>query len=127
MPKFVLSGATGLLIKGNIDIDTRSFVAVPVGGGRFASVRAASWRLSQPDLRQHTGLTRVHASVLVPEVIRRGNKWVAVSGRAALDHYFSTGRHLGIFDSDKNAVRYAVRLHNEQAAAAARRRKARTR
>jgi hypothetical protein len=121
MPKFILPGAKGLLVKGNIDIDARSFVAVPVGGGAFASVRSTSWELRQPELRQRTGLTREAAEVLVPEIIRVGHKWVAVTGSHSLAHYRKTGRHLGIFDTAGNATAYATRLHLQQAGAAKKR------
>lgn len=128
MPKFVLSGASGLLVKGNIDIDARSFVAVPAGNGQFASVRSVSWHMSRDELMKREKLDRPQgAEVLVPTVIRRGSKWVIVHARGGLDHYLRTGRHLGIFDTPKNATAYANRLHLEQAAAAQKRRRARNR
>lgn len=119
MAKFVLSGATGLLVPGNIDIDMRSFVAVPIGNGQFASVRSVSWHLEPDELIHRFGndLGRPinGAEVLVPTVIRRGHKWDIVNDRGALAHFQSTGRHLGIFDDAHHATQYANRLHQEQA------------
>jgi len=124
MPTFILpGGGAGLLVRGNIDIDARSFVAVPVGNGQFASVRTVSWHLNQDRLPSSIRAKRPRgAEVLVPTVIRRGGKWVIVHDKGALSHYYSTGRHLGIFDTPAHATSYANRLHQQQAAAAKKRR-----
>lgn len=125
MGKFVLSGATGLLVRGNIDIDMRSFVMVPVGGGRFASVRSVSWHLEPDELIDRFGsdLGRPTngAEVLVPTVVRGPGKWLIVHASGALDHFLRTGRHLGVFDDAHHATQYANRLHQEQAAEGKRR------
>jgi hypothetical protein len=48
--------------------------------------------------------------VLVPTVV--GGK--LLSNREAMDHYYRTREHLGIFDNWQNADAYAAWLHNEQ-------------
>ena len=115
MPRFVLPPPNpGLLIRGTIDIDARLKVAVPVGGGKFASVRTVSWHL-EPNYPLIRRLRRPQgAEILVPTVIARNGKWVVVSDRTALNHALSTGRHLGIFDTPAHATKYAIRLHLEQ-------------
>lgn len=131
MAKFVLSGATGLLVRGNIDIDARSFVAVPTGNGGFASVRTVSWHLEPDELVKRFGSDLGRpvngAEVLVPTVIRQGHKWAIVHATGALAHFRRTGRHLGIFDDAHHAVQYGTRLHQEQAREGRRRMRAATR
>jgi len=137
MPKYVLPGATGLLVRGNIDIDARSYVAVPVGGGKFASVRATSWWIAEGEdpndfaavgeVYRHWRIKRpprrgFWPNILVPEVIRVGHQWKAVPGKRAFAHAMKTGRHLGIFDTPSHATIYANKLHLMQAAAGKRHR-----
>jgi hypothetical protein len=116
MARFVLPGHwPGLLKRGNIDIDARLKVAVPVGGGRIASVLSVSWQL-EPEVARQYGIRRPKGcEVLVPMVIRRGNKWVTISARGALDHFFHTGQNLGFFDDAHHATFYGNHLHVEQA------------
>ena len=123
MPLFVLPGSNpGLLVRGNIDIDARSFVAVPVGNGKFASVQTVSWHVEADELARYGVRRPQGGEVLVPTVIRMGNKWGIISARGALDHYFKTGRMLGIFDTPAHATSYARRLHLQQEAAGRKRR-----
>jgi hypothetical protein len=114
MTRFVLGGAAGLLKRGTIDIDARLKVAVPVGGGKFASVRSVSGHLN-PEQCRHFGLRNPPqngAELLVPTVIPAGSgRWRVVSVDAAFSHAWSSGRHLGIFDTVAHANTYANRLH----------------
>lgn len=116
MTRFVLpGGGAGLLKKGNIDIDARLKVAVPVGNGQFASVRTVSWHLP-PDIARKYGVRRPGGcEVLVPTVIASGGKWKIIHARGALDHFLRTGESLGFFDTPAHATAYANRLHLEQA------------
>ncbi len=37
-----------------------------------------------------------------------------VDEKSAIDHYYRTGDHLGMFDSPQDADKYAIELHNQQ-------------
>ncbi len=118
MPRFVLPGATGLLVRGNIDIEARALVKVPAGGGKFASVLTCGWHLEPDELLHRYRIRRPNgAEVLCPQVIRGAKKWLIVSAEGALSHYRRTGLHLGIFDTSGHAESYGQRLHLEQQAA----------
>lgn len=102
MAMFVLPGPNpGLLVRGNIDLLHRPLVVRK--DGSVSTVDSASSEFPLPG--------HPHAEMLFPTVVGKA----VVSGAAAFAHARSTGRHLGIFDSFKNADRYAVRLHNQQA------------
>lgn len=82
---------------GNINLHNRPVVQ---NGDDVSTVRSKSWNI---DGRE----------VLLPTVSDDGR---LLSDKEALDQYYRTGRHLGIFDSPEAADAYARRLHNEQAA-----------
>lgn len=94
--RFVVGRPRGLLRIGNIDLYRRPSVRAPEGG--CSSVRSVFWGIDG-------------AQVLMPTVV--GNR--VVSDRAALQEYFRTGRHLGIFNSVNNARIYSRTLHLQQA------------
>ena len=79
---------------GNIDLHSRK--KVPVDGG-FATVRSMSFN---EDGRE----------VLVPTAV--GGK--ILSDDDAINHYRTTGKHLGKFSTPHQATRYAERLHRQQ-------------
>ena len=89
--------ATGLVTPGNIDLSKRP--VVKNADGSISTVRSMSFEENGKE-------------VLVPTVGEDGR---IMSDQEAVDAYHKTGRHLGIFDTEKNATAYAERLHQDQA------------
>lgn len=89
-PKF-----KGLVEEGNIDLNNRPIVKN--NDGSISTVRSMSVEMDG----QH---------ILIPTVV--GNK--VVSDKEAFKHFQETGEHLGIFDNQKDADKYAQKLHKDQ-------------
>ena len=98
-PLYVTGKPSGLLEKGNIDINNRPIVKN--SDGSISTVRSISITIDG-------GKT-----VLLPTIGPNGEKW---TDEQAIDSFRNTGKHLGIFDSIENADKYADSLHNQQAA-----------
>src|SRR5678816_3529242 len=90
-------GIPGLIAPGNIDLYNRPQVVNP--DGSISTVRSMSTNINGKE-------------VLMPTVI--GNR--VVSDQEAIQHYLSTGQHLGIFSDPESATKYAIQLHNDYAA-----------
>lgn len=91
------SSIKGLITPGNIDLLNRPQVANP--DGTVSTVRSIT-------------IEQDGKFYLIPTVI--GNK--VVSNKEAIDSFNKTGKHLGVFDTEANADKYAQQLHNQQAA-----------
>lgn len=119
MPQFIIpGGASGLLVRGNIDLEIRKLPLIHNKDGTISSVRSSCWTFHQGD---DTGRIRIPPNVrnrpkgfglAIPDVISQGGKWKVVSSKQALNHALSTGRHLGVFDDTHHACQYTVALHN---------------
>ena len=83
--------------KGTIDLNNRK--AVKNQDGSISTERSFSF------YDEDTG-----KEVLVPTVINGK----IVSDNEAIDHYYKTGAHLGMFDTPNEADRYAEALHRRQ-------------
>lgn len=85
------------LVPGNIDLNKRP--KVPVGKGEFATVYSMSF---SPD-GQH--------EVLIPTVSDDGRM---MTEDEAVQTFYRTGRHLGVFADPQSATDYAKRLSERQ-------------
>lgn len=88
---------TGLLAIGNIDLYSRP--RVDNGDGTYSTVRSMSF--GDENGRE----------ILIPTVSDDGR---IMSDDEAINNYYQTGKHLGIFNSPDNATAYAERLHELQ-------------
>jgi len=91
--------APGLIASGNIDLNSRPVVRNP--DGTISTVRSMSFGDEQG------------REVLVPTVSDSGQ---VLSNQQAIDQYYNTGRHLGVFTSPDAATAYALALHQAQEA-----------
>lgn len=87
----------GLIEPGNIDLNARPVVRND--DGTISTVLSMSF---QDDSGRE---------ILVPMVSDDGH---VMSEPEAVDNYYQTGRHLGVFDSPKAANAYARKLHDQQ-------------
>lgn len=92
-----LPSALGLLVPGNIDVHHRPVVHNK--DGTISTVRSMSIGTDQGE-------------VLIPTVGEDGR---IMTDEEAIQQYYKTGRHLGIFDTPDAATAYAKSLHNQQA------------
>lgn len=88
----------GQVVAGNIDLAKRP--VVKNADGTISTVRSMSF---SPDGQYE---------VLIPTVSDDGR---IMSDDQAIQYYFQTGRHLGVFKTPDAATAYAKRLHNDQA------------
>ena len=96
MPKIRMGhGGSGLIAPGNIDIYKRPVVKNL--DGSISTVRSMSFNDGAGE-------------VLIPTVVGRK----VVSDQEAIDHYYNTGQHLGIFETPQAADEYAQNLHLQQ-------------
>lgn len=96
MPRTVGQIMRGMVEPGNINVSGLPAVPNPETGG-YSTV----WSLS---------IGTPAGEVLIPRV-KNGR---ILSEDEAIDAFYRTGEHLGIFRTPKDADRYAERLHQEQ-------------
>lgn len=115
---------TGMYFPGNIDLNQR------IGQFGTAQTNNANLLLSRNPLPKDNlweGQSTVYSSsftdehgrnVLIPTVIpdtARGG-WYIASFPEAVNHYYRTGEHLGMFATPEDADKYAQALHEDLAA-----------
>lgn len=91
-----LALALGQTQPGNIDLKRRPVVHNL--DGSISTVRSIT-------------VTQGKSAYLIPTVVGKR----VVSNQQAVQHWQKTGQHLGAFNSEKNADRYAQTLHESQA------------
>jgi len=85
----------GMVSPGTIDINNRP--VVKNHDGSISTVRSMSFNDGQGE-------------VLIPTVVGKR----VVSEQEAIDHYYRTGQHLGVFETPEAATDYANHLHLQQ-------------
>ena len=106
-----ISGSSSLLQAGNIDLNSRPILRN--SDGSYSTVDSVTYEIDG----EYVNLPTV---IYVEEGYSHDGEWVGegwqhVSDEEALDHFFETGEHLGIYDSEKAAVKAAEQLHEAQA------------
>lgn len=86
----------GLRQKGNINLFTRPVVENP--DGSISTVRSLSFGTDDGE-------------VLIPTVTDDGR---ILDDEAAIEYFYQTGNHLGIFDTPEAATAFADHLHKQQ-------------
>ena len=90
----------GMIEAGNIDLYSRPLVRTE--DGAIATVKSMSF---QPEEGKYAG-----KQVLIPTV--ENGKEMTLD--EAIDNFYKTGKHLGVFENPDNATEYAIMLHNDQ-------------
>lgn len=93
--------ARGMLENGNIDLYNRPVTTND--DGSISTVRSIGF---QPTEGNYAG-----KQVLVPTVSDNGQ---IMSNEDAINSFYNTGKHLGVFNNVRNANKYAKNLHKEQ-------------
>jgi len=95
-----LKTAKGIVVKGNIDLNSRPIVKNT--NGSISTIRSIS-------------IGEGKLTVLIPTVIKKQDgKGIIVSDKDAISYYKKTGQHLGKFSNPKDATVYAVALSAQQ-------------
>ncbi len=89
----------GLVVPGNIDLGMQP--RIPNEDGSISSVRSSSFR------------DKYGREVLIPTVASDGSRLLSME--EAINQYYQTGKHLGMFTSPDHADVYAQALHNAYA------------
>ena len=99
--KSITDDAKGMFAKGNIDIYNRPIVKN--SDGTISTVRTMGF---QPSEGEFAG-----KQVLIPTVSDDGR---IMTFNEAVDNYYKTGKHLGVFNDIESANKYSESLHNQQ-------------
>ena len=101
---------SGALIKpGNIDLNARPIERN--SDGTYSTVDSVTWEVDGQFVNVPT-VIYVDGEEINGEWVEG---WVHVDGDTALDHYFETGEHLGIYKDEASAVKAAQQLSKDQA------------
>jgi hypothetical protein len=87
----------GMIEQGNLDLNHRPVVKMP--DGSIATVRSIT-------------IEEDGQYILIPTISKNG---MILTNQQAIEEYHNTGEHLGIFNSEEAADKYANELHENQA------------
>ena len=104
------SSSSSLLKPGNIDLDSRPVLRN--SNGSYSTVDSVTWEVDGEYINVPT-VIYVEGETIDGEYI--SSDWVHVDADTALDHYFETGEHLGIYKDAESADKAAKQLHYDQA------------
>ena len=96
-----VSANKGMIVAGNIDLYNRPVVKTK--DGAIETVKSMSFT---PEEGKYKG-----KEVLIPTISPDGKE---MSENEAIEYYYKTGQHLGIFENPESATTYAIILHNDQ-------------
>ncbi len=91
----------GLITAGNIDLNNRPIVKNQ--DGSISTVRSINFQPTKGDY--------IGRQVLIPTISEDGK---ILSNEEAIQNFYNTGKHLGVFDTVENSNLYAQKLHDNQ-------------
>lgn len=111
----------GMVVPGNIDLRARASVQNSQDPSKWSTVNSWSFTDENPKSKTYGKEVLIpgflNGKTIVPFTAGQdGKSTLTPEGRAAIDNYYKTGQHLGVFATPDDAESYGQQLHNDWAA-----------